>query len=725
MSAPEGRAMDGQAPAAGILQQLRQRKMAQWAIAYAAGAWVLLQVLGLAADSYEWPRIVMRLAFGGVVLGFVATLVLAWYHGERGQQKVGGTELLILSLLLAVGGGLLWRMEGDKASAEPPATAVAAITPASPAAAPISNKSIAVLPFANLSSDKDNAYFAEGIQDEILTRLAKIGDLKVISRTSTLRYASKPDNLPEIARQLGVANIVEGSVQKVGNNVRINVQLIRADTDAHLWAEIYDRKLEDVFSIQSEVAGAIASALQATLTQEEQRQVALRSTDDTAAYDAYLRGLAYETRALYSTEDKMHARDQFAEATRLDPAFVDAWVHLVDVQSFLYFNGVERTPAMLERMRLAAGTVARLRPGSAEAWMARGFYHYRGLRDLPVAREAFGHAVRLRPNNAEMLFALAFVERRLGYLDEALGHLLQANALDPASPNHGALQGEILTGLRRFPEARAALERARKRLPDDVDLVGAQVQTWHAEGNLEAAQAVLRGATQARPGDMLAVSVELEHLFLRRRYDAVIERAQPLIDADRSLGWEYRTLRLHVAIADALRLRGDADAARSAYATAARGLDAARVEASEANIAIVAARIHAGLGDKAAALRAIDESIAEEDGDAKETPVAQASKASILARFGDRDAALELLVHLLEVPYGLTPARLRLDPEWDVLRDDARFRKLSEESNGDGSHRRPGKTPEMRKASLQCEMGPEMGPCPINPNHLRNGAVPQ
>ncbi|HVF34712.1 MAG TPA: hypothetical protein VND91_05255, partial [Candidatus Saccharimonadia bacterium] len=379
---------------ADLLQRLRQRKLGQWALAYAAAAWLLLQVLGLAADSYEWPRTVMRLAFGVVVVGFAAALVLAWYHGERGEQKVGGTELLIIALLLAVGGGVLWRIERTV-----PVDAPAVDSPAGPAGAParptaIPAKSIAVLPFANLSSDKDNAYFADGIQSEILTRLSKIGALKVISQTSTARYASSPENLPEIGRQLGVAHIVEGSVQKIGDSVRINVQLIEASTDAHVWAEIYDRKLVDVFGIQSEVAAAIANALQATLTPAEQEAVATTPTTNAAAYDAYLRGLNFTLRPI---ESLVRARDRFAEAVRLDPGFAEAWTRLAETQSLLYFNFVERTPAALALMQQSAETVARLRPDSGEAWLALGYYRYRGLRDYPGGKAAFEQALARRP----------------------------------------------------------------------------------------------------------------------------------------------------------------------------------------------------------------------------------------------------------------------------------------------------------------------------------------
>ena len=251
---------------ADLLQRLRERKLVQWALAYAAGAFALLQGVDIVAQQFGWPDGVRRGATIALAIGFFVTLVLAWYHGERGAQRVSGTELLILALLFAVGGGLLWRFAPR---ANTPAEQAANPSTAITAAAPASQKSIAVMPFENLSRDPDNAYFAAGIQDEILTRLAKIGALKVISRTSTLQYASKPANLREVASQLGVANILEGSVQKVGDAVHVNVQLVRAAADEHLWAESYDRRLDDVFAVEGEIAQAVAEALNARLSAAE------------------------------------------------------------------------------------------------------------------------------------------------------------------------------------------------------------------------------------------------------------------------------------------------------------------------------------------------------------------------------------------------------------------------------------------------------------------------
>src|SRR6266702_5174356 len=274
-----------------FLQRLKQRKLVQWTLAYVAAAFALLQGVDIVAQRFGWPEQTMRLVIVALSVGLFVTLVLAWYHGERGAQRVTGTELVILALLLSLGGGFLWRFAS---ASRRPSDRTAAVSSLAPLA--ISNKSIAVLPFENRSRDPDNAYFADGIQDEILTRLAKIADLKVISRTSTQHYKSAPENLSEIARQLGVAHIVEGSVQKSGDSVRVNVQLIKAANDSHLWADTFDRKLSDIFSVESDIAKSVADQLRAKITGQEERIIAAKPTDNPEAYDAYLRGLAYSVK---------------------------------------------------------------------------------------------------------------------------------------------------------------------------------------------------------------------------------------------------------------------------------------------------------------------------------------------------------------------------------------------------------------------------------------------
>ena len=676
-----------------ILQRPRQRKMAQWALAYAAGAWLLLQVLALVAASYEWPHGVMRVAFGLVMLGFAAALVLAWYHGERGEQKVSGTELLIIALLLAVGGGVLWRIERpatvvprtpvDATAGAPTDVPAPEPRPASTPALAAPAKSIAVLPFANLSSDKDNAYFADGIQSEILTRLSKIGALKVISQTSTARYASAPENLSEIGRQLGVAHIVEGSVQKIGDSVRINVQLIEAATDAHVWAEIYDRKLVDVFGIQSEVATAIANALQATLTPAEEQAVAARPTTNAAAYDAYLRGLNFTVRPIDSV---VRARDRFAEAVRLDPGFVEAWTRLAHTQSLLYSNFVERTPAALELMQHAAETVARLRPDSGEAWLALGYYRYRGLRDYPAGKAAFEQALARRPNDADVHGALFFIERRLGRVAESLVQLQKAERLDPRNPTWPDFKGDLLATAKRYPEARAAFDRAIELAPGRVESIAAKARTHHFEGDLESAAALLATLPRPGPADAGIWEVHLDGYWLSRRYDLalalctdLLAKAAPERETGRRIEINF-DVKMHLCIGQAHRYQRNEAAATAAYRRAIEIAKARSDSTNEFYLAGVLANAYAGLGDKEAAFREAERAVALNQGDQLALRSSRIRLALTHARFGDADAAIAMLSALEAEGRGVAPGLLRLDPEWDPIRDDPRFRKLSGEA---------------------------------------------
>ena len=294
------------------------------------------------------------------------------------------------------------------------------------------DKSIAVLPFENRSEDKANAYFAEGIQDEILTRLSKIADLKVISRTSTQYYKSAPDNLPEIAKQLGVAHILEGSVQKIGDTVRVNVQLIEAANDSHLWADTFDRKLTDIFSVETEVAKAIAEQLQAKLTGQEEQVIAAKPTDNPEAYDTYLRGLAYTLRTGNTPANSLGAQKYLREAVTLDPKFARGWALLsyVDARGFLTLN-LPPTVALREEARQAAETALTLQPNLGEALYAKGYYHYACLRDYDTAVRYFEQARRFLPNSSQIPAALAFVARRRGEWDRSESYFNEAEQFDP------------------------------------------------------------------------------------------------------------------------------------------------------------------------------------------------------------------------------------------------------------------------------------------------------
>src|SRR5882672_9329740 len=319
---------------------------------------------------------------------------------------------------------------------------------------PVSEKSIAVLPFENRSRDPDNAYFADGIQDEILTRLSKIADLKVISRTSTQHYKSSPENLHEIARQLGVAHIVEGSVQKSGDSVRVNVQLIKAANDSHLWADTFDRKLNDIFSVESEVAKAIADQLRAKLTGQEEQVITAKPTDNIQAYDAYLRGLAYSLKAGILPANSRGAQKYLREAVRLDPKFALGWALLSYVDARGYrTQSVQPTVALREEARHAAETALTLQPNLGEAVVAKGAYHYWILKDYDTAVRYFERARQLLPNSSRIPELLAYVARRQGQWDRSEAYFNKAERLDPRNVYLITQHANNHIFRRRFPEA--------------------------------------------------------------------------------------------------------------------------------------------------------------------------------------------------------------------------------------------------------------------------------
>src|SRR2546422_2872619 len=354
-------------------------------------------------------------------------------------------------------------------------------------------KSIAVLPFENRSEDKANAYFADGIQDEILMRLSKIADLKVISRTSTQHYKSAPENLPEIARQLGVAHILQGSVQKSGEAVRVNVQLIKAANDSHLWADTFDRKLTDIFSVESDVAKAIADQLRAHLTGQEEQVIAAKPTGNTEAYDAYLRGLAYTLKTATNTPAYyLVAQKYLREAVRLDPKFALAWalLSLVDARGYISVN-LQPTVALCEETRQAAETALTLQPNLGEALHAKAFYHYACLKDYDTAVRYFEQARQFLPNNSRIPQSLAYVARRRGQWDRSEAYFNEAERLDPRNVNLLTQHATTDIPLRRFPEALRKLDQVLNITPDDVDVLVVKAGIALAEGDLPRASALL------------------------------------------------------------------------------------------------------------------------------------------------------------------------------------------------------------------------------------------
>jgi len=430
--------------------KLRRRKVVQWGIAYAAGAWGLLQGIGFAADAFAWPSAIKQVALLLLLIGLPIALVLAWYHGDRGEQRVSRSELAILTLLFLLGGGGLW-LYGQRNRQVPP--------PPAPPAAADERPSIAVLPFENRSAGQDDAFFVDGIHDDILTQLSKVSALKVISRTSVERFRDTKLPLQEVAKQLGVKSILEGGVQRAGDRVRINVQLIDAGSDAHLWAESYDRELTaaNIFAIQSEVAAAIAGALKATLTAGDKARMNAVPTQNLEAWENYQLGrqrIAKRTGTGFTEAERY-----FRKAIELDPKFAVAYSGLADSLAVgLDYTGAPRA-ATLERAQAAVDTALKLDPGLADAWVSAGLIE--GEREHnDRAEEMFRRAIDLNPNHAMALKFYGNLLFDLARIDESVRYLARAAELDPLSAITQLGLGQALAGKERFEDAAGRYRRA-------------------------------------------------------------------------------------------------------------------------------------------------------------------------------------------------------------------------------------------------------------------------
>jgi serine/threonine protein kinase/Flp pilus assembly protein TadD len=557
-------------------------------------------------------------------------------------------------------------------------------------------RSIAILPFENRSEDKANAYFAEGIQDEILTRLSKIADLKVISRTSTQHYKSAPENLAEIGRQLGVAHVLEGSVQRSGDGVRVNVQLIKAANDSHLWADTFDRKLTDIFSVESEVAKAIAERLRAKLTGQEEQVIDAKPTDNVEAYDAYLRGLAYTMKPGTTPAISLGAQKYFGEAARLDPKFALAWALLSYVDAHGYITQtLQPTVALGEEARQAAETALTLQPNLGEAVFAEGYYHYACLKDYDTAVRYFEQARQFLPNSTRIPIALASVARRRGQWDRIESHLNEAERLDPRDVNLLSVHANFYAFQRRFPEALRKLDQILNITPDDVDIVARKANIAQAEGDLPHASALL-APLHPNADDSNALETQVYQAILERQPAPVIPRLKEILaKPDPALGYLNGELRWWLGWAQ--EVAGDRAAAQEAWRQARSELELFLKEQPENSILIGdLALVNMGLGDKATALALTERGMAMRpiEKDALEGSARIETLARVAAGTGEPDRAIAALHKILSIPGAgmlaesmpLTPALLRLDPMFDPLRNDPRFKALTESSAAAVSH---------------------------------------
>jgi TolB-like protein/Tfp pilus assembly protein PilF len=658
--------------------ELKRRNVYKVAVAYAVIAWLLIQAASILFPTFEAPAWVMKAFVVIVAVGFVVALVIAWAfemtpEGMKRTEDVRPDEKIpqwsrrkfaALILIITICAAALLGYQVFRAKPEPVSSSDVSNVPL---------KSIAVLPFENLSEDKANAYFADGIQDEILTRLSKIADLKVISRTSTQRFKSAPNDLREIAKQLGVANILEGSVQKSNEQVRITVQLINALNDSHLWAETYDRKLIDVFQVETDLAQKIAASLEAKLTGREQKAIAARGTTNPEAYDAHLHARALWNRQ--GTDDVENMAKFARRAVELDPDYAEAWftVALAEAQKYFY---PDHSEAQLARARTAAETAMRLAPDSAEGPGALGVFYYYCLQDYDRALAQLELARSRAPNNANSILSISLVKRRQGRIEEAIAIQEQAAALDPLNQDVWANLGRSYRGLRKFNEARAMFDRALAVDANDLGIISQRAEVYTAEGDLERAWKIMEPIKFPPTDRGFGTYVSL--LFFQRRFNDAEKLLLATIER-KDIPSLFATIGRATVANIRLHENGRA-AAEPLFVQAETELKQLRTAGDDGVLLRdVLLLVEAQLGHRDETQTIADSLLATTKPDQWQYPREEEQVARAYVALGDFDRALPLIERALSAPAveALTPAYLRFDPSWDPIRKDPRFQKLA------------------------------------------------
>jgi serine/threonine-protein kinase len=628
-----------------------------------------------------------------LILGFPVALILAWafeitpegikraeevapnesISGRTGRKLVGIT--VVLALIAA--GLLAFQLLRSRSTSAPRLSEAATGS--------IPDKSVAVLPFENLSSDKENAFFAQGIQDEIITTLSKISGLKVISRTSTAHYNSAPENLPEIARQLRVANVLEGSVQKMKDRVHINVQLIQAESDAHLWAQSYDRQLTDIFSVEAEVAKSIADSLSATLSPQEKARLETKPTDNADAYVIYLRARDYQTRPDNLLQDFHSAERLYEQAVALDPKFALAHARLSVTASNLY-HFYEPTEPLKQKTQAEALESLRLQPNLGEGHLALGLYHYYMEGDYDAALRELGLAAHLLPNDGDVGLYTAAIERRRGHWMDALAAYQRAETVDPRNSVMLYDASQTYFGLRDWRTAAERMDRVLALFPDSFNV---KIQRAYIEFFWKGSTAPIRAALASLPPNLDpdgVVSFARWDVSLMDRDVAAAEHALAACQLETVTSQTGVPLPKTYLQACVDLVRGDAARARQEFEVARPVLEKTVANSPEdATRHAQLGLLYAFLGRKEDALREGQRAIELKpiSHDVIEGAVVQDFYALICTRLGESDRAISQIEHLLTTPFGadyadesVSLSDLRQRWEWDPLRGDARFQKI-------------------------------------------------
>lgn len=673
--------------------ELQRRNVYRLAVTYAVVSWVLIQIATQISPAFEIPSWAVRVVILFLILGFPVALILAWAFEitpegikrtedvpvhESIRHHTGRKLVAFASVVAAIALGMFVVQIARRNSTRAKQDLVAPVQS-------IPEKSIAVLPFSNLSAQEENVYFTDGIQDEILANLAKVADLKVISRSSVMVYkAGEPRNVREIGRQLGVAHLLEGSVQRTKNRVKVMAQLIDARTDAHLWGEQYDREIADAFAIQSEIAQAIAGQLQAKLSPTEKAAIQ-QSTRDIEAFDLYLRA----KELLKTFHDTPNWKDTLLKAVRLldeaisrDPNFALAYCWITTAHDSLYWYGLDHTPARLARAQATAQKALALAPDLGEAHLAQALVYYHGNRDYTRALAELAIAQRTLPNSAEVYSLWGSIARRQGRWDEAIINQEKAAVLDPRNQKVLNNLSLVYDLLRRYDDELAVFARyvaANPGAKDYCQMVRAQVEL--EKGEMKTARSLLSSLPEGYDPS--------GHATFTRVYLALYERdpesAAKILAASKkeelpTAGGPIVPASFYEALI--ARARGDDTKAREAFTLTRATIEAQLAEQRDNPLLIATiGLLDAGLGRKEEAVRegrrAVELRPIAQDADDGATVLT--SLAMIYAWVGDTNAAIEQLTFLAKTPGGPAYGQLKYDPAWDPVRSDPRFAAMVNE----------------------------------------------
>jgi TolB-like protein/Tfp pilus assembly protein PilF len=688
-----------------FFEELKRRNVIRVGIAYVVLAWLIAQVAELALDSFEAPGWVIKTILLLLALGLPLTLFFAWAfeltpEGIKKESEVDRSESItpktgrkldriIIGVLVVALGYFIWESRlADKAAESPVAeqrdAEVATLAPS------VNERSVAVLPFANRSNLDDDLFFTDGIHDDLLTQLAKINDLKVISRTTMMQYRDSDMSIPEIARELGVATILEGGVQRAGQRIRINAQLIDVTTDEHLWAETFDREMtvDNLFDIQSEITRQIVTAVKGQLTPEEQQILESRPTDNLAAWEAFSRARDLIQTASYSPDTFRAAERLLQEAVRLDPGFYAAQAKLVEVLGQSYWIGYGQTEDIRAKAEAALISAEAAAPRSAEALAARGHYHYRFENNFADALEAYQSALEAKPGDSAILHNIGWTQRRLGLYDASIRSFLRAYDEDPGNVRAISSAIETMHDLGMYDRIGQLLPAARDRFPEDTGLQACAVlHAIAADGNVEKARAVHDTIIPSGAIGYFGVRAATDLSWIERNLDSVIAtwqqpEAQAHVASDYSfvgarqldLGWAYK-------------LKGNEQQAEKWLNEGLDALTQTDLPDPKAHAYVLAthARLLALQGDRDGAIDIAQQAILGYPLATDRWEGAQVHLRAwhAMAMVGERDAALENITRLLEMPSDVSRWHLYLDPRWDFFRDDARFNELIKPDNLD------------------------------------------